>query len=283
MVEKKEKNGNWLVNQFSQGLTRENLRRALYDVAEGWRRRALWGTIGLHDIRQRYRRSFLGPFWITISMGILVTALGVLYGKIFQRDLSEYMPYLAAGYIAWGFLSASILDGAKSFLGSEGLIRQLAAPLSIHVYRVLWINLIIFAHNIWIYVVLALWFQTDVGWSLLLFIPALALLLLNAMWIGLLMGLLSARFRDIPMILTSIVQVSFFITPVLWKADMLSGRAALVAFNPFAHYVEIVRAPLLGGTASLQNWTVVLLMTIAGWGLALLFYTIYRWRIAYWV
>jgi ABC-2 type transport system permease protein/lipopolysaccharide transport system permease protein len=272
-----------LANQFSQGLTRDNFQRALNDVAEGWRARTLWGTIGLHDIRQRYRRSFLGPFWITLSMGILVSALGVLYGKIFNRDLSEYMPYLAAGYIVWGFLSASILDGAKSFLSAEGLIRQLAAPLSLHVYRVLWTNLLIFAHNIWIYVALALWFRVDVDWSLLLFIPALGLLLLNAVWIGLLLGLLSARFRDIPMILSSIVQVSFFITPVLWKPDMLAGRTVILAVNPFFHYVEIVRAPLLGESASAQSWLLVLMMTVLGWATALLFYTVYRWRIAYWV
>ncbi len=162
-------------------------------------------------------------------------------------------------------------------------MRQLSAPVSIYVYRSVWSNLITFAHNIWIFVLVALWFQVSPAWSMLWAIPALFLLLVNGLWVGLLFGLLSARFRDIPLIIASIVQVMFFITPVIWKPSMLPGRALFLDLNPFYHLVEIVRAPLLGQAPNLENWIAVLLITAIGWGLTLFFYTAYRWRVAYWV
>jgi ABC-2 type transport system permease protein/lipopolysaccharide transport system permease protein len=132
-------------------------------------------------------------------------------------------------------------------------------------------------------VVVALWFGVKPGWPLLFVLPALALVLLNGFWIALLFGLLSARFRDIPMIIASIVQVMLFMTPIFWSADMLPGRTALLDGNPFYHFVTILRSPLLGQVPPLENWMAAIAITVVGWLLALLFYTAYRWRLAFWV
>lgn len=216
-------------------------------------------------------------------MGVMVAALGLLYGKIFRMELSDYLPYLAAGFIVWGLISSLILDGTKAFISSEGLIKQLSAPLSLYTYRVVWTSLIIFAHNIWIFVVVAFWFKVNPGWVVFLAIPGLVLLLVNGLWIGILLGLLSARFRDIPLIVASVVQVMFFITPVIWKPSMLPGRALFLELNPFYHLLAIVRDPLIGQPPMMSNWIAAILITLVGWALALYFYTGYRWRLSYWV
>jgi ABC-2 type transport system permease protein/lipopolysaccharide transport system permease protein len=239
--------------------------------------------MGLHDIRQRYRRSIIGPFWITLSMGIMVGALGLLYGTIFKQDMHDYLPFLAAGFIFWGLISSMITDGTRVFIGAEGLIRQLPAPLSVHVYRLLWSNLITFAHNVAIFVVVALWYGINPGWNVLLVLPALGLLFLNGFWLALLLGLLSARFRDIPLVVASVVQVVFFVTPVIWKANMLPGRALILDLNPFYHLIEVLRAPLLGHVPAVENSLAVIVVTLVGWAVALWFFSAYRWRLAYWV
>ncbi len=273
----------WFAVQVRYALNAAEFRKGLLDIGNGWKKRSLWMTIGLHDIRQRYRRSVIGPFWITISTGIMIGALGLLYSQIFKVDTSEYLPYLAAGFFAWGLISSLVNEGCQAFNSSDYLIKQLSAPLSIYVYRVVWANLLMAAHNIWIFVIVALWFSVDVGWTALLAVPALALILVNGMWIGLLFGLLSARFRDIPMIVSSIVQVMFFITPIFWKPDMLPGRSVLLDANPFYHFVEILRGPMLGQVPAPENWLAALLVTLIGWFGALTVYTAYRWRLAYWV
>lgn len=274
---------NWLSAQWQAGLKTKNFLRAWHDIRGGWRARELWITIGLHDLRQRYRRSMLGPFWITISMGIMVSALGLLYGKIFGLDLNEYLPYLSCGFVIWAFISGLILDGCKCFIDSHRMIRQMAVPLSAFVFQVVWINLLILAHNIWIFFLIALVYDVNPGWQVLLIIPAIILLSINGVALGVFLGLLSARFRDIPLIVASIVQVMFFITPVIWKPDMLPGRALVLHLNPFYHLIEIFRGPLLGYAPSIENWLAAILFTLASWVLALIFYAIYRWRIAYWV
>ena len=272
-----------LVSQLRDGLTRHQLRRALWDLYHGGRRDHLWITIGLQEIRQKYRRSMLGPFWITLSMGVMIFALGLLYGMIFRQDLSAYLPYLAAGFVSWGLIQALVLEGSNAFIAAEPMMRQLAAPTSIYCYRVVWSALLNFLHTIWIFFFVAILFGSPVNAMWLWGLPALALILINGVWIGLLLGLLSARFRDVPLIVTNVVQVMFFITPIIWRPDMIPQRIVLLDWNPFYHLVAILRNALLGQPPAWENWLVVLGITVAGWGLALFFYTVYRWRIVYWV
>jgi ABC-type polysaccharide/polyol phosphate export permease len=272
-----------LAQQFHHGLKPQQVLRAIADIRDGWRRRELWATLGLHDVRQRYRRSTLGPFWITISMGVMVFALGLLYGQIFGQDLHDYLPFLAAGFVVWGLVSTMILGGCTTFISAEGMIRQLNAPVSIYAYREVWSALIAFAHNIWVFVAVAWWFDVGLNWQMLWVIPAIAILLINGFWMCLFFGLLSARFRDVPLIIGSVVQVLFFLTPVIWRPEMLPDRALFLQLNPFYHMVEILRAPMLGEAPALENWLAVILIALVGWGITLFFYSAYRWRIAYWV
>lgn len=272
-----------LLQQLRHGLKPDQISRALTDIRDGWARRELWATLGLHDVRQRYRRSTLGPFWITISMGVMVFALGLLYGQIFGQDLHDYLPFLAAGFVIWGLISAMILGGCTTFIMAEGMIRQLNAPVSIYAYREVWSALIAFAHNIWIFMVVAWWYGVGLSWHLLWLAPAMATLLINGFWMALFLGLLSARFRDVPLIVGSVVQVLFFLTPVIWRPEMLPDRALFLQLNPFYHMIETLRAPLLGHAPSVENWLAVISIAVLGWAVTLFFYSAYRWRIAYWV
>ena len=256
---------------------------ALRDVAEGARAFRLWGMLGWQDIRQRYRRSTLGPFWLTISMGALVGGLGLLYAGLFKLDVADYLPFVAAGLILWGLISGLITEGCDAFIGAEGIIKQVNLPLSVHVYRVVWRNFIVFAHNVVIYAAAAVLFSIQPGWAGLLALPGLALLCLNGVWVGLLLGLVSARFRDVPQIAASIVQVAFFLTPIIWKPELLPDRAFILHLNPFFHLLELVRAPLLGQAPGLVSWLAVAGITLGGWLVTLFMYRRYRWRIAYWV
>ena len=256
---------------------------ALRDIVEGARAHHLWGLLGWQDIRQRYRRSTLGPFWLTISMGALVGGLGLLYAGLFKMDVADYVPFIAAGFIVWGLISGLITEGCAAFVGAEGIIKQVGLPLSVHVYRMVWRNLIIFAHNVIIYAIVAVVFLIQPGWVGLLALPGLALLCLNGVWMGLVLGLVSARFRDVPQIVASIVQIAFFLTPIIWKPELMPDRALVLDLNPFYHLMEVVRAPALGQAPEPVSWLAALGITLCGWLATVLMYRRYRWRIAYWV
>lgn len=256
---------------------------ALHDLFQGARARYLWGRLGWQDIRRLYRRSVLGPFWLTISTGLLVAALGTLYGALWKVELAHYAPFLALGFVVWTLISGVITDGCNAFINAEGIIKHVGLPFSVHVYRLLWRNLLVLCHNAVVFVIVAAIFGVWPGWAGLLAVPGLALLLLNGIWVGLLLGVISARFRDVPPIVASIVRILFFVTPIIWMPELMPGRAFVLDFNPFFHMVEVVRAPLLGKVPGLVSWLAVLGITLGGWIVAFEFFRRYRWRIAYWV
>jgi len=266
----------------------KTLRRAVADMTDGLRRHQLWLHLGWQDIKQRYRRSVLGPLWITIATGTTAVAMGGLYSKLFHLELSEHLPYVTLGLIVWGLLSASILEGAEVFVANEGLIKQLPTALSVHVYRLVWRQALLFAHNIVIYVIIAMIFPKPWSWADLSVIPAMALIMLNCVWAALVFGIIGTRFRDIAPLLNSIVQLLFFMTPIIWNDQTLRAQGAgqwrwVVELNPLFHYLDIVRAPLLGAEQHARHWAVVIVLTVVGWTLAAIAMRQYRSRVPYWV
>ena len=266
-------------------------RKTLADLTGGWQQRELWGHLGWQDIRQRYRRSVLGPVWITISMAVTAVALGILYAGLFGVPLEQLLPHVLVGFIVWAFISGCINEGAEVFIANEGLIKHLPSPISVHVYRLVWRQVLFFLHNLIVYAVMLFVFPQPLKWTALAVIPAVLLLMANGAWVALLAGIVSTRFRDLTPITQSIVQLMFFLTPIVWIYDDLlnspnpavAERARLAEFNPFLHFVEIVRAPMLGQDQLVRHWLVVLAITVVGWVLTLVVMRRYRSRVAYWV
>ena len=239
--------------------------------------------LGWQEIRQRYRRSMLGPFWLTLSTGVLVGAMGPLYGRLFGQDIAAYFPYLAVSLVTWLLISTMVNELCQAFIAAEGFIKQIKLPLTIHVLRVVWKNLIVYAHNLVIVVLVLLFYPPPFTLHLLLFPVAVLFIVVNALWVGILLGLLCARFRDIPQIVASLMTVALFLTPVMWKADMLGRNIIFAKINPIFHFLEIVRQPLLGGAFPVQSWLAVIFITVIGYMAALAVFARFRARIAYWV
>ena len=240
--------------------------------------------LGWQDIKQRYRRSMLGPLWLTISTAVMVIALGYVYAAIFRQSLNDYFPYLAAGLVIWSFISGTIVDGCQTFIASEGIIKQIRVPFFAHVMRVIWRNMIVLGHNaIIIVVVVVLFASAQDPFVLLMFIPGLALVVLSAAWVTLLIGMICARFRDVPQIIANVLQLMFFLTPIIWQPGVLPGRQRVIYWNPLYHFVEVIRAPLLGKMPAAETWLAVIGVTALGWLLTLYFFTQFRRRIAYWL
>ncbi|MBB5854372.1 ABC transporter permease [Amycolatopsis umgeniensis] len=286
--------------------------RAFADIKTGFAAKELWGHLGWQDIKQRYRRSVIGPFWITISQGIIALGLGLLYSQLFALPTATFLPYISTGFIIWGFISGCLSEGMETFIANEGLIKQLPAPLSVYALRTVWRQTLMLAHNLIVYVIVVAIFFTSldqpyamsgdcvgqvlchpgIGWYSLSAIPGILMLALNAGWVTLLLGIISTRYRDIPQVINSLIQLLFYMTPIVWPIDQLmaggardsiSGALPFVYANPLFHFIQIVRAPLIGQAVSINSWFVVLGITVVGWGLALVAMRNYRSRVSYWV
>lgn len=258
---------------------------AVLDIVAAFKRMPLVGVLGWQDVRARYRRSALGPFWITLSMGVMIGTIGIVFGQIFNTPMQEYLPFLTIGMILWSFIASVVNEGSLGFIAAEGIIKQLPIPLFVHIMRMIWRNLLILMHNLVIFPIVLIIVGKPLGWEALLSIPGLMLVVINLGWLCLLLAVICARYRDLPQMIASVLQVIFYLTPVMWLPSLLPARAStyLLDFNPAFHLLEITRAPLLGHAPSALNWQVSAGLAVMGWIVALLFFGRYRRRIAYWL
>jgi ABC-2 type transport system permease protein len=258
--------------------------RGLRDLWRGWRDyRELWLAVGFYDIRKRYRRSVLGPFWITISLGAFVLGLSFIYAPLTGGNMKSFLPFIAFGFIGWQFISQLVLDGCNVFIVNGPIIHQLRAPLSVYIYQTLWRHLIILGHNLLLYVLIAVGYGLWPTWQTLLVIPGIILVSINGISFCMLLGTLCARFRDIPPIVTTVMQMMFLLTPILWRPDQMSHRSFIYIYNPFYYLLQIIRQPLEGISPSLFVWSLAIAMTAVGFVVSLLFFSRFRDRIVYWL
>jgi ABC-2 type transport system permease protein/lipopolysaccharide transport system permease protein len=256
---------------------------AVEDLISGIKSWWLWNSMAWQDIRQGYRGSMLGPFWLTISMGIMVSTLGVLYSAIFKMQITTFLPYLALGFLFWGLISSLITDGTSAFVKAEGILLQVRMPLTVHVLRSVARNFIVFLHNCIIGAAVLILFGVSQSLYSLVSLLGVALILLNGFWVTLLFGMFCTRFRDIGPIVSSLTQIVFFLTPIIWMPEALGEHLWVMYLNPAYAFIEIARGPLLGHMIPAPVWAMAIGVTLVGFAVTFVFFARFRARIAFWV
>lgn len=246
-----------------------------------WR---MWLTLAWNDVRRRYRRSGLGQFWLTLSMATMVGGLGFVYSNLFRVDVTKYLPYIAVTFVFWGVISSLVNESCNAFIENDNMLRHMYLPRSLFIFRVIARTLIIAAHNVLIIPVVFVYFSVGLNLNILWLVPGLALVLANGFWFGFFLAIVGARFRDVPQILTSIMQVVFFVTPIMFLPEQLARRGiAVLKWNPFANLLEVVCNPILGMHPSKWALTSCLVMAIVGFLIVLPFAGRYAPRAVYWL
>ncbi len=245
--------------------------------------RDLWIYLAWQDIRLRYRRSKIGPLWITLSMAIFCLALGVVYSKLFKADVNEYLPFLSVGFVFWGLISGMLGEFPNVFVDNASYIKDIRINPFTILFRMVTRHLITFAHNAVIIVGVFVIFRIKPSPVIFLVIPAMLLVLANLVAIGVLLSLFGARFRDVAPITQSLIQVLFFITPITWFPKLLSENSLVMRVNPFAHYLDLLRAPVLGYAPSIHSWIVASVTLVVLGVFASILYRAKAGRIPFWV
>ena len=256
---------------------------ALEDIRAGvlsWR---LSQFLAWQDVKQKYRRSTLGPMWLTLSFGIQILTMGFLSASLFNLPVSKSLPYVCAGMLMWSLVTQMVNEGAGLFVSASSYLTQIKSPLTVFLMQTIWRNAIIVAHNAVIYIVVAAMFVVVPGPSVLLWPLGFALVLACLSWMALVSAVISARYRDVPLMIASLLSILFWFTPLVYFPEQLGAKRFLADYNPFTHVIALVREPLLGGTPTLNDWLVVLVLTVLGWAGTFLFFARFRARIVYWL
>lgn len=233
---------------------REQAGLALLDMKDAIRGYHAWVALAWMDIKHRYRRSVIGPFWITITMMVLIAGVGTLYGLLFRLPLREYLPYIALGDIVWIYISTAAQEGCGAFTGSENMIRSLKLPFMTHVMRAVLRTFIVFLHGAVAYIPFIFLLQISPELIWLMAIPGVLLVALMTIPLSMLLAVVATRFRDIQPSIANIMQLAFFLTPIIWKPDMLGEHRWVADINPFYHFIQVVRAPMMGEMPSMLSY-----------------------------
>lgn len=256
---------------------------ALRDLRSSAERIDLAWSLAWHDVVSRYRGSILGPFWITLSMGLMVLGIGVVYANLFGITLKDFLPLVALGIVFFGAISGMITEGCGTFVQAAGMLSQTSLPMFTFVWRTVFRNLINLAHHMVIVVGVLIyygyWRHSNVPVAMI----GLVFLVLNTAWISMLVGIVSARFRDIPQIVISVMQFAMFVTPVFWPVNRLGRHHAVLDFNPFYHLLEAVRAPLMGAGVAPHTYLFLAVMAAAGWAVTFSIFATIRRRIVHYL
>lgn len=253
----------------------------LRDAVVGWR---VWFFIGWFDVKQRYRRSMLGPLWMTLNMGVQVAALGFLMGFLTRNITGEFLPWVSISLVTWNYMSSSINDGSMTFILNNGSILQSSRPLSVWVLLTVWKNNIVFWHSLIIFIIFSFSYQHFPTFEWLLFFPGMLLLTINLLWMCLVVAIISTRYRDLPMIISNLFTALFWLTPIFYYPEQMTGvRGVMIEVNPFTHLLNVVRDPLMGRGLEIESWIISLLMAVIGWTLTMYLFSRTRHKIAYWL
>jgi len=254
------------------------------DLVDGLAQWRLACTLGWLDIKLRYRGSALGPLWLTLSSAVMIGSMGLVYGTLFGIVMKDYLPFLAVSMILWqsgiGGLST---EACTVFVDAEATIRSMRMPFTVQVLRCLVRNVIVMAHNLVVPIGVFAIFDHWPGIGATMALPGLLLWLIDGFAACFLLGSICSRFRDVPPIVGSIMQIAFYVTPIVWKASQLAGHGWWLPLNPFFDLLEVVRAPILGDALNTTLWGAALGYSVLLWLAAGMMFIRARSRLAFWV
>lgn len=256
--------------------TFEDLRQA----AGSWR---LWHSLAWNDVKQQFQRSKLGFLWAPLLTGVHIAVLTFIFSFINDANAEEFALHVGAGYIIWRFMSELMLEGTRLFFRAEPMLRNSIVPRSLFVFRLVQRHLIQLLLNLTLLPLIFLLFWRMPGPELFFLLVSFPILILAAPAVGLLAGLAGLRFPDLGQLLVVLIRISFYATPIFWLPERLGPYAYLVWFNPFHHFVQLVRLPIQGELPDLISLAVVLAITLLAWCGALLLYRAWRPKLSYWL
>lgn len=247
----------------------------------------IWFHGGLLDVKQKYRRTTIGPFWNTIIVGVFLLGLGPIYSSVFNVDLEAFFPYLSIGFVLWTFCSSCLNESCTVFQDNSGIIKETNISIICYPARLITKNFVNFMHVIIVIPIVFIFSLKTVSFTALLFIPGMIIFLIFLISSMFIISVLSSRFRDIPPFVTAFLQILFFVTPIIWDEAKLSNTSPILIFilklNPILSLFDIIRSPILGHIPVLENYLIAIFYTVFAFIIASFLYSKFSKKIIYWI
>ncbi|MBR0840335.1 glycosyltransferase [Bradyrhizobium liaoningense] len=199
------------------------------------------------DMRHRYVRSLLGPFWMSLQMALVVAVLGSVIGQMSSDDMLSRLPMLAMSMTAWTFLNSVVLDATTALQNSASLIRDRALPPVIFLLQCTFRQTLFALHNACVPLILWLILSRHELSHAPAALPGLLVFVVCTFALSLVLGAMATRYRDLKPIIESTLMLAFLASPIIWSSEMVNHRSTVMRINPLTHLFAVWREPLAGG------------------------------------
>ena len=234
----------------------------------------------------RYRRTAIGPLWLLVGPALFIIFLGSLFSRVASIETSRFIPHLTIGLITWTLIHGFVTNSTTVFQRARPQILQSGLHLKDIIILDMGTTILQFMHQLVLIFIVMLYYQNAVSLYALTSLIGLLLLIANGYWLAIVFGIIGARYRDLNEITQASMRIAFLATPIIWMPGAAGRGGTLgpyLTFNPFYHFLEIVRAPLLNQSISQLSWIVVISVTVLGGAAAHLFYNRYHKQVPLWV
>ena len=243
-------------------------------------------AMAFNEVRVRYARTSIGPWWQTINMLVLSLVLSFVFTKVFNTPSEQYIPFLITGLIFWNFMQAVLIESSVCLIHSRNLILNTTNPIWTYPFKLVIKALIQFLHHIVLIPIVIYYFDISIGpMAILMFLIGIMVFTSILVLTSNILAILGARLHDLEQVVTNIIQVLFYATPIIWMPSLLAGRISFLEYNPIYHLINMLRIPIIGG--DVQIWQNSLVFSIALLSFLILFnYYVYRRyskMVSYWV
>jgi ABC-type polysaccharide/polyol phosphate export permease len=233
--------------------------RASRAAAIGWPHTIqIAAALAWSDMRHRYVRSLLGPFWMSIQMAIMVAVLGSVIGHFSNASAVARLPMLALSLTAWTFLNSVVLDATTALQNSASLIKDRALPPVIFLLQCVFRQGLFALHNACVPLILWLVLVPKDFSGAVAALPGLVLFVVFTLGLGLVLGAMATRFRDLKPIIESSLMLAFLSSPIIWSSEMINQASTVMRLNPLTHLFAIWREPLATGHVAMASVAYVL-------------------------
>lgn len=257
---------NWALRHFAKSVTHmspkiatsreEGIPGMLTYFDSIWRYRHFWISLVKLDLRTRYRRSYLGMGWSLLHPVCMTAVMCLVFHRIWHEPVSKCAPRILGGLAVWQYIVNCTLQGCQSFFQGEQYIRQTPMPLAIFPLRTVLSSTFHFVIALGLVVLLT----TGLGiaglreihpLAMLHIIPGIAMLFVFCWSVAIIAGLITVFFHDSQHLAEVGFQIGFYATPILYEASVLEehGLGWLIRFNPVVPFLDMIRKPLMEGTA----------------------------------
>lgn len=221
-------------------------------------------NLALEDLRDRYRRSYLGIAWVTLSFLLFIGIKLLIFSRLNTNIDVNFGISLIAGFGTWMFISSVVTEGANTFNVNKTWILSTSLPYMTYIFQNTIRNLLSLLLIIMAMFPLLFLCGMKASIELLTIIPAIAVLIFASVWTAMFLAPLCTYSKDLDHLLALFMRIMFFATPIIWTPGSDPVLNLIAIINPFYHFIELIRAPILGQGIAMQSWLIVILITFVG-------------------